>query len=142
MVLPLLLTACGDGEDSDSKDDASASGTPEEEAIKDALVDSLLDPSCDLITDEYLLKLSVFGAETVEEACTERMNGWVEPQYDEDDILVSDIVVSGDTATAVVGSELVNITTTYELMLVDGSWLVSCDDFNCDHLDDPSAEVS
>jgi hypothetical protein len=142
-VLPVLLTACGDDGDDDStgSDNASPTGTPEEEAVKAALVKSFFDPSCELLTEEYLLEKAILS-DTAEEACDEHMQSWIEPQYGEDDVLVSDIVIDGDVATAVVGSEFVNITTTYELMLVDGSWLVSCDDFNCDHLDEPSAEVS
>ena len=137
VLLPLLLAACGgDDKDASSKDDDSSSTnglTGDAAAVNDALVKSLLDPDCSLLTDDYLLELALF-AETVEDACTERMNNWVEPQFDEDDILITDIAIDGDVATAVVGSELVNITTTYELTLVDGTWLVSCDDFTCDDL--------
>ena len=149
LVLPLLLTACGDedmddesaAKDADSSD--SASLTPDQAAVKDALGASLLDPDCDLLTDDYLIKLSVFGdAATPEEACEQRQQGWIEPQFCEDDIIVSDIDVEGDVATAVVGSDLINITTTYQLMLVDGVWLVSCDDFTCDDLAPESPEVS
>ena len=147
IVLPMLLTACSDdGDDGSSKDDDSSSPTSgltdDEAAVNDALVKSLLDPDCSLLTDDYLLELALF-AETVEDACTERMNNWVEPQFDEDDILITDIAIDGDVATAAVGSELINITTTYELTLVDGAWLISCDDFTCDDLaPSPSAEVS
>ncbi|KAA1429426.1 hypothetical protein [Nocardioides antri] len=145
LLVPLLLTGCGDDDKDSSADDetaATAGLSPDEAAVHEALVKSLLDPDCDLLTEEYLLEMSVLGAETPEEACEERQNLWQEPQYDEDDILVSDIVVDGDVATAVIGSEYVNITTTYELQRVDGEWKVSCDDFTCDRLDEPSAEVS
>ncbi len=143
LLVPLLVTACGDGDDdaSDDEETSTDGGTPEEEAIRDTLVQSLLDPRCDLLTDDYLLKTSVFGAETVEEACEERLQGWVEPQYDEDDIVVSDIEVTGDTATAVIGDDFTNVTTTYELTMVDSGWLVSCDEYNCDDLE-TSPEVS
>ena len=142
LVLPLLLTACGDDdEDSNGSEDASETLPTVEAEVRDALVASFFDPSCDLITEEYLVEKALLS-DTADEACDEHMQSWVEPQYDEDAVLVSDIVVDGDVATAVVGSEFVNVETTYELMLVDGSWKVSCDDFNCDHLDEPSAEVS
>ena len=147
LVLP-LLAACDDkdNDDSPAKDadsSASASLTPDQAAVKDALVASLLDPDCDLLTDDYLIKLSVFGdAASPEEACQQRQQGWIEPQFSEDDIIISDIDVAGEVATAVVGSDLINITTTYQLMLVDGSWKVSCDDFTCDDLVPKSPEVS
>lgn len=142
LVLPLMLTACGDDEDSPAGNDRTTEeGTTEEAAVEDALVASLLDPDCDLVTEEYLLEIAILS-DTVAEACEERVNGWYEPQFDADDVLVSDIVISGDVATAVVGSEYTNVTTTYELTRVDGRWLVSCDEYNCDRLDEPSAEVS
>ncbi|WP_183092966.1 hypothetical protein [Nocardioides stalactiti] len=154
VLLSFLLAACGDdGGDqgdggADKDDDASAESTltPDQTAVQDALVASFFDPSCALLTDDYLLE-KAFAADTVEEACEEHMSFWSQPQYDEDDVLVSDIVVEGDVATAVVGSAYVNIETTYELQRVDGAWLVSCEDFSCDRLDapdddTPSAEVS
>jgi len=142
LVLPLLLTACGDSdEDPQESDAASEALPPDEAAVRDALVASFFDPSCDLLTEEYLLEKALLS-DTAEEACDEHMQSWVEPQYDEDDVLITDIEIDGDVATAVVGSEIADITTIYELMQVDGAWLVSCDDFNCDHLDEASPEVS
>jgi hypothetical protein len=149
LALPLLLTACSgddDGDDGDTGTDDSASETlsPDEAAVKDALVAAFFDDSCDLLTEDYLVDKALL-AETPEEACEEYQRYWVEPAYDEDDVIVTEIEVDGDVATAVVGSEYINITTKYELMKVDGSWLISCEDFTCDHLDEPeepSAEVS
>lgn len=145
-VWPLLLTACGDGGDDSDKDDSGddtseESLPPEEAAIKEALVAAFFSDSCDLLTEDYLVDKALL-AETPEKACEEYQRYWVEPAYDEDEVLVSDIEVNGDVATAVVGSEYINIETTYELMKVDGTWLISCEDFTCDHLDEPSAEVS
>lgn len=146
IVLPLLLTACGDdGDDSGKDDDSSDSLPPEEAEVKEALVAAFFDPSCELLTEEYLVQKALLS-DTPEEACEEHEQAFIEPAYGEDDVLVTDIKIDGDVATAVVGSEYINITTTYELMRVDGEWLVSCDDFSCDHLDtpteEPSAEVS
>ena len=143
MLLPLFLSACGG--DDDGSDDSSAEESetlPEDQAaVRDALVASFFDPSCELLTEEYLLEKALLS-DTPEEACEEHEQSWIEPQYEEDDVQVSDITINGDVATAVVGSEYVDIETTYELMLVDGTWKVSCDDFTCDHLEEPSAEVS
>lgn len=154
LVLPLLLTACSDDESGDSgggsggDDTPSVSLSPEESAIKEALVATFFDPSCELLTEDYLVEKALLG-DTPEEACEEYQQYWVEPAYGEEDVLVSDIRIDGDVATAVVGSEYINIETTYELTNVDGTWLVSCEDFTCDYLDepsgtteDPSAEVS
>lgn len=151
LLVPLLLAGCGDGSDggdgggSSSEDDESSANaglSEDEAAVRETLVASLLDPDCDLLTDEYLLDLTLFDATTVEEACEERQEFWQEPGYDEDDILITDIEVTGDTATAEVGSEHVNITTTYALKLVDGEWKVNCDEITCDDSMVPSPEVS
>lgn len=148
LLVSLLVTACSGDSDNESdansaapETSASATLSADQEAVKEVLVQSLLDPRCDLMTDDYLVKLSVFGDATPDEACEQWKNGWVEPQFGEDDIIVSDIEVNGDVATAVVGSDYINVTTTYQLTRVDGSWKVSCDDFTCDDLQ-PSAEVS
>ena len=143
LLVPLLLTGCGDDDDGSGDSSAEESETlPADQAeVRDALLASFFDPSCDLLTEEYLLE-KAFLAETPEEACDEHMQSWVEPQYEEDDVLITDITITDDVATAVVGSELTNITTVYELMLVDGTWKVSCDEFACDRLEEPSAEVS
>lgn len=142
-VLPLALTGCSDdGDDTGGGSDEPTETLPAEEAaVRDALVASFFDPSCDLRTEEYLLE-KAFLSDTAEEACDEHTQAWIEPQYDEDDVLVSDISINGDVATAVVGSDIANVTTTYELMLVDGNWLVSCEDFTCSDLEEPSPEVS
>lgn len=146
VLVPFVLAGCGGDEEGSSSKDEESSATeglsPDEAAVHETLVTSLLDPDCDLLTDEYLLDLTVFDAATVEEACEERQEFWQEPQYDEDDILITDIVVTGDTATAEVGSEHVNITTTYALKLVDGTWKVNCDELTCDDSLEPSPEVS
>ena len=144
--MPLLLAGCGDDGDEDSPSDDAESATTaltgDEAAIEATLVEHLLDPRCDLLTDEYLLDLTLFGAETVEEACEERLEYWQEPLYDEEDVLITDIQVSGDTATAEIGAEYVNLTTTYALKLVDGTWKVNCDELTCGDDLEPSPEVS
>lgn len=150
LLIPLLLASCSDdGDDGDGGGDQPSpteSLTSDQAAVKETLVESLLDPRCDLLTDDYLVKLSLFGDATPEEACAQRQQAWVEPVFDEEDIIVSDIQVDGSTATAVVGSDYVNVTTTYQLTLVGDEWKVSCDDFTCDDLEPgtatPSAEVS
>lgn len=143
--MPLLLAGCGDdgGKDASSDDPSDeATLTGDEAAVESVLVQHLLDPRCDLLTDEYLLDLTLFGAETVEEACDERLEFWQQPLYDEEDVLITDIEVTGDTATAEVGADYVNITTTYALKLVDGSWKVNCDELTCGDDLEPSPEVS
>jgi cytoskeletal protein RodZ len=160
-VAPFLLAACG-GSDDNSADDSStptsSSATPsdatsssaptdsteptdsttsaapadDEAAIEQTLTDFLLAPRCDLATDDYLIKRSLFGDSNAKKACQELEDTFIQPQFTADDIVYSDLKITGDTATVEVGSKLINITTKYQLTKVDGTWLVSGDEYNSD----------
>ncbi|UMG92560.1 hypothetical protein [Nocardioides sp. TF02-7] len=146
LALPLVLTACGDdgGDEPAGAARETAEGAPdeaeptsEEAEIRDTLVAFTLEPRCDLATDDYLVERALL-AETPAEACTELEDFFVEPAFEADDIAVTDIVVEGDVATAELGSDPdyveTNISVTYELMRVDGTWRVSGDSFTSDDL--------
>jgi len=140
LVLPLLLSACGEGDDQDGAGtDPTAAGAEAESsdhaAVEDTIVAWLLEGDCDLATDEYLAEIAwILDEPTREEACEYYESTFVEPLYTEEDILISDVEVADGVATLEIGSEWIDITTLYELTQVDGSWLVSCDDFTCDRL--------
>ena len=135
LALPVLLGGCGD--DSAGGGDAPAEETEggpsgDEAEVQETLTAFLLEPRCDLATDDYLIELSLDDTMTPAEACDQWESFFVEPSYGADDIVYSDFTSTGDTATIAVGSEYVNLSTLYELTLVDGSWLVSGDEFNSD----------
>ncbi len=142
LLLPLLLAGCGDDGDSGGDDDTSGAGgssdgpapDSDEAAIEETIVAFLLEPRCDLATDDYLVELAFADDATPEEGCEYWTSVFVEPVYDEDDILLTNVEIEGDVATLEVGSEYVNITTVYELTKVDGTWLVSGDEYNSDDL--------
>ena len=111
---------------------SSAAPADDETAIEQTLTDFLLAPRCDLATDDYLIKRSVFGDANAKKACQELKDTFVQPQFTADDIVYSNLKITGDTATVEVGSKLINITTKYQLTKVDGTWLVSGDEYNSD----------
>ena len=134
LAVPLLLTGCGDDEPSDGSDqpaeETTAAPSGDEAAIQDTITAFILEPRCDLATDDYLVVLSLDETKTPEEACEQWESLFIEPSYDADDIVYSNLEITGDTATIEVGSEYINITTLYQLTRVNGTWLVSGDDFN------------
>ena len=146
-ILPLLLAGCGSSDE--PKADTSPSvpeGTPDgvgdiseadEYAIEQTMTDWFFAPRCDLATDAYLIRLMLFDDEdsTVEEACDELKQNFIEPQYDADDIVYSDLEGEAASASITVGSELANITTTYQLVFEDGTWKISADEYHKDDSD-------
>jgi hypothetical protein len=136
LALPLLMTGCGgDGSGDGSEppaEESPAAPVGDEGAIQETMTSFLLEPRCDLATDDYLVQLSLDEEMTPVEACEQFESFFVEPSYDADDILYSGLAIDGDVATIEVGSELVDITTLYQLTRVDGTWLVSGDEFNSD----------
>ncbi len=136
LTLPVLLAGCGDDEDvkGGSGADTSMEPTSDAEAIEQTMTAFLLEPRCDLATEEYLVALSLDDENTPEEACEQWETLFIDPVYSADDIVYSDLTITGDVATVAVGSEHVNITTLYELTRVDGTWLISGDEYNSDDL--------
>lgn len=136
LAVPLLLAGCGDDEPSGGSDgpaaETSDAPTGDEAAIQETMTAFILEPRCDLATPDYLVVLSLDDEKTPAEACEQWESFFVEPSFDADDIVYSNLEITGDTATIEVGSELINITTLYQLTKVDGTWLVSGDDFNSD----------
>jgi hypothetical protein len=125
---------------SSAPESTDATGSPtdttapadDETAIEQTLTAFLLAPRCDLATEDYLIKRSLFGDANAKKACQELEDSFVQPQFTADDIVYSNLKITGDKATVEVGSKLINITTKYQLTKVDGTWLVSGDEYNSD----------
>ncbi|GAA4822097.1 hypothetical protein ACFQ0K_15520 [Nocardioides caeni] len=152
LVLPLALTACGDdsrSSDDRTSDDATTTGpagAPEAAgdltdqdaaAIEETILDFLLTGECDLATDDYLRDIALFADDdaTRDEACGQWEDVFSEPLFTADDVVLSELSGEDGVATILVGSDIApDITTLYQLTLVDGAWLVSGDEYNTDGL--------
>lgn len=105
--------------------------------IEDTVREFLVSGDCDLATDDYLRDISLFADDdaTREEACADWENVFSKPLFTKEDVVLTELQGSDGVATVLVGSELVpDLTTLYQLTLVDGTWLISGDAYNTDGL--------
>ena len=112
----LALAGCG-GDDGGG----SAAGT-DEEAITETIRGWLTEGGCERMTDKFL-EAQTFIDEP-EQACETFEAGFTAPGYSADDIVVSEIEIEGDRATATVGDETTDITSEYTLVREDGQWKI------------------
>ena len=82
----------------------------------------LLEGDCDLMTDQFLEDQTF--QEDPEQACEKFEQSFSPPQYEEEDIVVSDIEVNGDKATATVGDKVTGVESIYHLVNEDGTWRI------------------
>jgi hypothetical protein len=122
LVLALFLIGAGCGGD-DQSDDDSPSGQ-----IETTIKTWLTSGGCEYMTDEFLESQTFI--DDPEEACDAHENLFEEPGFSEDDIIVSDIAISGKTATAIVSDDFSNVETTYRLKLDGGTWMINSTDIN------------
>lgn len=94
-------------------------------AIENVLITWDLEGGCQYMTDGFLEDLT-FTSDR-EEACTAFEQSFIEKQYTADDLVITDVKVSGDKATADFGSTIASVTLTYKLVREGGSWKI--DDF-------------
>jgi hypothetical protein len=160
LLLPFALTACGNDDKpaatqdptseappaSDSPSGAPSDGTTDvvagdldaadQAAIGTTIREFLVTGDCDLATTEYLRSIALFADETTprEEACKSWEGVFSKPLFTQDDVQLTELRGENGVATVKVGSKLANITTLYQLTKVDGTWLVSGDEFNTDGL--------
>jgi hypothetical protein len=118
LLLALASTGCG----GDSGGGGPSPDTPEG-AVRVTVVTWLLEGQCELMTDKFLEEQSFIG-DSREERCNFFRKSFTPPSYGEDDIEVTDITITGDRATAVVGGGGVDITSKYTLAKVAGKWQI------------------
>jgi hypothetical protein len=75
------------------------------------------------MTDKFLETQAIVG-DTREERCDSFKSTFQKPQYSEDDVKFRKVTVSGDTATATVGSDISNVEAEYKLIAEDGAWKI------------------
>lgn len=99
-----------------------SAGGDETEAVEAAIRTWILEGDCDLMTAKFL------EAQTFEsnpKAACERFEALFEaPQYGAEDIVISDVEIDGERASAVVGGGATDATITYKLVREDGVWKI------------------
>ena len=153
LVLPFALTACGNDDKPAATADPTSTSPSTSPSTEVEVVAGDLDPAaqaeisttireflvtgdCDLATTEYLRSIALFADESTprEEACSSWESVFSKPLFTQDDVQLTELQGEDGVATVKVGSKLANITTLYQLTEVDGTWLVSGDEFNTDGL--------
>jgi hypothetical protein len=145
-VLALPVAGCGSGvPDETASDEQTAAGTsttgasveaaanPGElteddvAAIAETIVTLDMDGGCDLVTDRFLTDQTFVS--NPERACETYETGFVEKQYTEQDLVISDVRGTQERATATFGSTIADLTVEYTLVNQDGTWKVDAVDF-------------
>jgi hypothetical protein len=111
-----FLCACG----GDGGVSTEASG--EEGEVEETIKLWLTEGGCERMTDEFL-ESQTFNDDP-EEACDTFEANFSAPSYGPDDIVVSDIQIDGDEATATVGDEISDIESAYTLTNESGAWQI------------------
>lgn len=93
------------------------------EAISDTIRTWLTEGGCELMTDKFL-ESQAFVGDSREERCKYLEDSFQKPQYGKDDIVVKEIKIDGDSASAVVGDNFSNVEADYELVRSDGRWQI------------------
>jgi hypothetical protein len=125
-------TATPTEEETPSREDgttpADEPAADDEELIRETLLAWDFEGDCDVVTDKFLEE-HAFITDDRERACQFVEDSFVEKAYTEDDIIIDNIRVDGDTATADFGSTIApDLTITYSLVKQDGMWLIDAYD--------------
>jgi hypothetical protein len=75
------------------------------------------------MTDKFL-EAQAFIGETRQERCDFLKKTYTPVRYSKDDVKFRKVTVKGTTATAVIGSDISNITTTYKLVKTGDGWRI------------------
>jgi hypothetical protein len=97
------------------------------DAVKATVLKWTFEGDCDTMTDKFL-KDQAFIGDNRKERCDYFEKQFQKPQYSEDDLKFRHVEVHNDTAAAVVGSDIANITTKYTLLRQGGSWKIDSAD--------------
>ena len=114
----LAVTGCGGGGGAPAP---KPSGP--EQAVKDAILSWTFTGNCDAMTNRFLDDQAFFG-DTRQERCGYITKTFQKPRYSPDDVKFRSVRVTGTKATAVVGSDIASITSTYTLLEQGGKWRI------------------
>ncbi len=109
-------------------DEPAGDLTPEDAATIEQLLKTWdMEGGCELMTDKFL-EDQTFSSDR-KTGCALHEQSVVPKQYTEDDILISNVRGTGEKAKATLGSTISDLTVTFTLVNVDGSWLIDGVDF-------------
>ena len=104
----------------------STEASGEEGKVEETLKLWLTEGGCERMTDKFLESQTF--EEDPEQACETFETSFTAPSYGADDIVVSDIEIDGETATATVGDEVSDIESAYTLTNESGEWQIDSAD--------------
>jgi len=99
----------------------------DEEAITETIRAWLTEGGCERMTDDFLEDQTFI--EDPEEACETFEQGFTEPAYGPEDVIVSEISGTAEKAKATVGDEVTDIESRYTLVKDDGQWKIDAAGF-------------
>jgi hypothetical protein len=137
VALALVAAGCGDDEKKGDTGTAAPPSTAKEpvrpapadapgggeDAVKQTILDWTFKGDCDLMTDKFLEQQAFIG-DNRKERCDYFEKVFQKPQYSESDVKFRKVAVTGDKATATVGSDISNITSDYTLVAEGGQWKI------------------
>jgi hypothetical protein len=125
-------TTPGEEETTPGEEETTPADEPagdDEELIRETLLTWDFEGDCNLVTDKFLEDYTFISGDR-EQACQYVEKTFVEKLYSEDDVIIDNIQVDGDTATADFGSTIApDLTITYTLVRQDGVWVIDGYDF-------------
>jgi hypothetical protein len=134
-VFVLALAGCG-GDDEDGGNGcggdqaqttetqpAQTGSAPEDEqAIKDAVLGYLIEGDCDTMTDKFVEDQTF--QDNRREGCEQFEQLHEKPQYDAEDVNITDIRVEGTRASATIGDDVSNVEADYKLVKEGDTWRI------------------
>jgi hypothetical protein len=141
LTAAVALLASGCGGDDDNNKDTTGAGQPAqqqqqpqqqapaadapggEDAVKETILKWTFEGDCELMTDKFLEEQAFIG-DNRQERCDYFEKSFQKPQYKESDVKFRKVTVTGDSAVAVVGSDIANVESEYKLVAEGGEWKI------------------
>ena len=119
LAISAAIAAAGCGGGGEKKADNSPEGQ-----VKTTILDWTFEKDkCQYMTDKFV-KAQAFIGDTRQERCDFLKKTFQAPRYSKDAVKFRKVEVGPTTATAVIGSDISNITATYKLVKTGDRWLI------------------
>ena len=119
VLLAFALAGCG-GDDNGGNGGGGRS--PDEQAIREAVIGFLIQGDCDTMTDKFV-EAQTFQDDRAQ-GCEQFESGFQEPQYDADDVEITNIRVEGTRASATIGDDFSNVEAEYRFVKQGDRWRI------------------